>query len=195
MPKTSSGKVQRHACRNKYMDSDLLVVARWSIDSQQKMDSAAVVAEGRTPSAVTSRPELVEIVEQQVRLVARERAGELTPETNIVVDLGLDSLERLQIANSLEDYFGGRFPDEVLQEIETVGEVAAAVEKYIAQGRNGVAQKVSAEPNPPRKKFDGEVPERYYKIEKLPEYIRCERLEAMMEGSGICDPFFSVHVG
>ncbi len=195
MPKTSSGKVQRHACRNKYMDSDLLVVARWSTDTQQKSDSETIAPENTSKAVVTSRPELIEIVEQHVRLVARERAVELTSETNIVVDLGLDSLERLQIANSLEDYFGGRFPDEVLQEIETVGEVAAAVEKYIAQGRNGVAQKVSAKPNPPRKKFDGEVPERYYKIEKMPEYIRFERLKTMMLGSGIRNPFFSVHEG
>lgn len=195
MPKTSSGKVQRHACRTKYMDKDLLVVARWSAEDQQQKTNNVAPQLVQPTQTVTSRPELIEIVEQHVRLVARERAGELTPETNIVVDLGLDSLERLQIANSLEEYFGGRFPDEVLQEIETVGEVAAAVEQYIANGKNGVAHQNEVAPPPTRKKFDGEVPERYYQIEKMPEYLRFERLRTMMQGSGIRNPFFSVHEG
>ena len=66
-----------------------------------------------------------------MRAVARERAVNLTLDTNILVDLGLDSLERVQIANSLEETFGGRFPEEVLQQIETCRETALAIEKYI----------------------------------------------------------------
>jgi acyl carrier protein len=61
--------------------------------------------------------------------VAKERAKQLTLDTNIVFDLGLDSLERLEIASSLEDSFGARFPVEVLDQIETVRDVALAVEK------------------------------------------------------------------
>ena len=47
-----------------------------------------------------------------------ERAGDLTLETNIL-ELGLDSLERMEIVASLEDTFGGRFPEEVLPQMET----------------------------------------------------------------------------
>ena len=194
-PKTSSGKVQRHTCRQKYMDDDLLVVAHWSSDPGQDSAIATFGSNGSVAVETVSRPELIDIVGQYVRDVARDRAGDLTPETNIVVDLGLDSLERLQIANSLEEYFGGRFPDDVLQEIETIGEVAAAVEKYIGTERNGdVVQAISA-PDDSRRKFEGEVPDRYYKIEQMPEYIRFERLKTLMENSGIRNPFFSVHEG
>jgi hypothetical protein len=42
-----------------------------------------------------------------------------------VLDLGLDSLERLEIARGLEETFGGRFPQEVLDSVETVAETAA----------------------------------------------------------------------
>ena len=63
--------------------------------------------------------------------IAKERGKDLSLDSNIVEDLGLDSLERMQIANSLEETFGGRFPEEVLQEIETCRETALAIEKYI----------------------------------------------------------------
>ena len=69
-------------------------------------------------------PAIAQIVMDHVRAIAKERAKTLTLDTNIVTDLGLDSLERLQIANSLEETFGGRFPEDVLAEIETVREVA-----------------------------------------------------------------------
>ena len=192
-PKTSSGKVQRHACRQLYQDEELLVVARWSAS-----DEAASPAVSETPMTATSgepvQQELIDIVYQHVREVARERAVNLAPETNIVVDLGLDSLERLQIANSLEEYYGGRFPDDVLQEIETIAEVAAAVQEHIGTERNGAIPHQPA-PKASRKKFEGEVPERYYKIDQMPEYIRFERLRSMMETSGVRNPFFSVHEG
>ncbi len=194
-PKTSSGKVQRHACRENYMKDDLLVVARWSNDPAQTISVNRLRANGKPPEPQVFRPDLVEIVKQHVREVARERAGDLRPDTNIVVDLGLDSLERLQIANALEDHFGGRFPDEVLQEIETIGEVAAAVQKYMDGERNGSNRQVVAKPDVSRNKFDGDVPERYYKIEQMPEYIRFERMKTLMQGSGIRNPFFSVHEG
>ena len=44
-------------------------------------------------------------------------------DTNILL-LGLDSVERMDIAGTLEAEFGGRIPDEVLQSVETVREVA-----------------------------------------------------------------------
>jgi acyl carrier protein len=194
-PKTSSGKVQRHACRNKYMDEDLLVVARWSAEQAITPPAAPTPDHGREAVSLTSRPEVIGIVERFVREVARERARHLTPDTNIVVDLGLDSLERLQIANSLEEHFGGRFPDEVLQEIETIGEVAAAVEEHIGLDRNGRPARPVQAADVSREIFQGEVPERYYRIEQMPEYLRFERLKTLMANSGIRNPYFSVHEG
>ncbi len=192
VPKTSSGKVQRHACRQQYLDKKLLVVAKWSADS---CPEPAIAQSAETPQAAPdTNPELLEIVLQAVRQVARERARNLSPETNIVVDLGLDSLERLQIANALEQQFAGRFPDDVLQEIETVGEVTAAVEKYL--GNQAVSPPVPEAPVPrSQPKYRGDIPESYYKIEKMPEYIRFNRLRSLMKSSGIRNPYFSVHEG
>ncbi|MGI9516920.1 MAG: aminotransferase class I/II-fold pyridoxal phosphate-dependent enzyme, partial [Pirellulaceae bacterium] len=194
-PKTSSGKVQRHACREKYLDQDLLVVARWALEPDEAVADGHPTADEVVVDETSLSPEIVDTVCHFVRVVARERARDLTPETNIVVDLGLDSLERLQIANSLEQHFGGRFPDEVLQEIETINEVASAVEQHIGLQRNGAPAAESPQPEPRRKRFEGEVPEQYYRLEQMPEYIRFARLRSMMESSGVRNPFFSVHEG
>ena len=48
-----------------------------------------------------------------------------------IVETGLDSLERMEILASLEERFGGRFPPEVLPELETTRHVIEAVEKYL----------------------------------------------------------------
>lgn len=38
IPKTSSGKIQRHACQNQYQDNNFDLIAHWSIKSSQKTD-------------------------------------------------------------------------------------------------------------------------------------------------------------
>ena len=65
---------------------------------------------------------------EQVQAIAKERAKGLTLESSIV-DLGLDSLERMEILASLEERFGGRFPEEILPQLETCREVVAAVRR------------------------------------------------------------------
>ncbi len=195
IPKTSSGKVQRHACRQQYREGKLLVVAKWSVDdgSPGQNDADESVA---LPKA---KPEILELVYAAVRSIARERARSLSPTTNIVVDLGLDSLERLQIANALEKSFGARFPDEVLQEIETIGEVAAAVEEHLGSNVVLPATPASETGPPPAEKEKParplEIPESHYVIEKMPEFIRYARLRRLVEESGIRNPYFSVHEG
>ena len=77
---------------------------------------------------------MIEAIKHHVRRVAGERAAALESTTNIVLDLGLDSLERLEIARKLEKTFGGRFPEQVLDDIETIGQTALAIERYLPPG-------------------------------------------------------------
>ena len=71
-----------------------------------------------------------EIVLDEVRSIGKDRTVGLELDSPIV-ELGLDSLERMEILASLEEHFGGRFPDQVIAELDTCREVVDAVEKYL----------------------------------------------------------------
>lgn len=53
---------------------------------------------------------------------------ELTDETNIVKDLGLDSLAVMDFIMQLEDDYDISIPQDRIAQVETVGELVAAVE-------------------------------------------------------------------
>lgn len=154
IPKTSSGKIQRHACRSNFLDGSLSVVAQWFAWDEEQARAPQPAAEQPPPSPAATGvpdvdPQIAAIVMEQVRAVAKERAKAVHLDTNIVADLGLDSLERLQIANTLEMIFGGRFPEAVLAQVETCREVTAAIEKYIGKSVRSQVKVIRQEPNHP----------------------------------------------
>ncbi len=193
VPKTSSGKVQRHACRREFMEGTLKVIAQWSAweDTVQQENNVATAGANGKPETEKSKPSVLDVVLDRVRLVAKDRAGELTRETNIVSDLGLDSLERLEIARELEIAFGGQFPDEVLQEIETIDEVTSAIEEHFSS--NGHVPQLNDRQR--STVSNGKIPASYYQLDKMPEFVRLKRAEEKIESTGIRNPYFSVHEG
>ena len=56
---------------------------------------------------------------------------EITGETNIRSDLGLNSLELVNLAVAIEDEFDVEIPDRAVAGIETVGDVIALLEEYV----------------------------------------------------------------
>ena len=198
VPKTSSGKVQRHACRTEFIEGTLKEVGRWSAFG----DSAKSPAKSEpTPTAELTPaelgdldPRILEVVMDRVREIAKDRAGVLGADTNIVSDLGLDSLERMEIARELEIAFGGSFPDEVLQEIETIGEVTSAIQEHFNwDGQTPVLSPTAG--STVTATVNGKVPESYYLLEKMPEYLHLQRSAQDIAEKGMRNPFFSVHDG
>ncbi|MBR0352090.1 MAG: acyl carrier protein [Oscillospiraceae bacterium] len=55
----------------------------------------------------------------------------ITPETNIYDDLGADSLDAVELVMSLEDEYGITIPDDVANELVTVGKITEYLEKVI----------------------------------------------------------------
>ena len=248
LPKTSSGKVQRHACREAYLNGTLRLVASWSIDDESKgatsssgknfgsfneennplYDPASVRAEGTSdasksggtttltasasweqtsrdmsavlspssssatePSAPVAQPELkvralsydetVRVVLEEVYKVAKERARNLTVDSDIT-ELGLDSLERMEILAALEDRFGGQFPETILPTLFTAREVVDAIRKYLGDG--GFIERSDV------KNF--RVDETCYDFSKFPEYLDIHEKMGMAERLGMSH-FFEPH--
>lgn len=230
VPKTSSGKIQRHACLDAVLQDDLKVIAKWVRWEESAggfrqtgpamMSARAASGSGgaRNPTASKTSGEplvpdaaIVRVVENQIREVAGERAGELSGDTNIVLDLGLDSLERLEIARGLEETFGGRFPQDVLDNIETVAETALAIQTHLSTNAIAIANRIDV--SGPRKNgaaaktaeagLNGthaavdrpvaRVEEPEDRIEQFPEYKRLQQTTTQMLMTGVPNPYFTVH--
>jgi len=218
MPKTSSGKIQRHACRDAFLERSLDVVAEWhraegdglvaapSAPSRGQADliptsedrSLGEAAELRRPEGArgpstsnSSRAvarwqtleETSEIVLDVVRSIGKDRTVGLDLDSSIV-ELGLDSLERMAIVAALEDHFGGRFPAQVIAEMYTCREVIDAVQKHLVNGRDTRGASRATE-----------IPPEDYRFDRYPEYIKLKENLEMLESMGLGNPFFTVHEG
>ncbi len=238
IPKTSSGKIQRHACRASYLEGSLNVVSVWHAEARPAQTATATAlprhrrigavaaAESQNPEAgrytdggvqgtggtspagsypataaallppgkngqgSVSAPkpedlhETIDTVLEEVRIVAGDRANRLTLDTPIA-EMGVDSLERMEILAGIEERFGGRFPEEIYPELETCRHVVAAVEQYL--GREPKAKTARL--------IQLDIPPEAYRIARFPEYVKLrERLDGV-ERAGAGNPFFTVHQG
>jgi len=224
IPKTTSGKIQRHACREAFLDGSLTAVGQWHVeevprfvesrpdsdpwieqplakgtvpfslrenrDSPRGSDEAAKgtvpfsLRENRDSPQALTRRQVTETVLEEIRRVAKERAAGMTLESPIA-QAGLDSLERMEILASIEERFGGRFPEHVLAELETPAQLAAAAEKYLGSRPRVRTLPLGAPDAPPET----------YRIECFPEYRELKRNLNLLESSGIGNPFFARHQG
>ena len=57
--------------------------------------------------------------------------SKITMESNIVQDLGADSLDMVELLMSLEDNFGITVPDEVANDLVTVGAIVKYIEAQV----------------------------------------------------------------
>ena len=55
----------------------------------------------------------------------------VTPNAKIVEDLGADSLDVVELLSRLEDEYGVMIPDDEVENLVTVADVAAEIEKLI----------------------------------------------------------------
>jgi 8-amino-7-oxononanoate synthase/acyl carrier protein len=215
IPKTSSGKIQRHACRSGFLEGTFEVIAGWDAspaapDADESPAEEAVTATASPPAphiltiqpmftpkdepaaapagvAATNgsskparRRSTAEQVLEEVQRIAKERARGLSLDSNIP-ELGLDSLERMEILAAIEERFGGRFPEEVLPQLETCRDVVDAVENYLVR------------PQPAEEASSSDIPPENYRFDLYKEYVMLKQNLEMLDASGLGNPYFNVH--
>lgn len=210
IPKTSSGKIQRHACRQDYEAGELSIVAEGARDGTVTVHShrrrgkptthaseidllrtaagvEAVEAKRAKPKSTADkdkeRAEVDERVLQIVAGVAQDRAARLTMETDIA-GLGLDSLERMEIVADLEKAFGGRFTEDAILSMETCQDAADQVRLCLL----GETTEDSPEEAVGPQTSD-------YVFSESPEYRRLQATIQLIDDVGLRNPFFSEHEG
>ncbi len=70
---------------------------------------------------------------ERIKEIVAENLGaeveKLTSETSFKEDLGADSLDLMEMVMALEDEYSVEIPTEDLEQIETIGDVVAYIEK------------------------------------------------------------------
>ena len=58
--------------------------------------------------------------------------GEIVPGADLVADVGLDSLDVVELGLGLEERFGVDMPESDMEDVKTVGDIVEIVEKKLA---------------------------------------------------------------
>ncbi len=182
IPKTSSGKIQRHACRAAFLAGELKALAEHRgllVDSAAPgtEDAGASLAH---PAPHSSLAAALAAVCQHARALAGAALPDLTPDASLTA-LGLDSLQRLELAAELEKTFAGHLPDTVFIQARTLEDLAQAVQKHLIEGHR---------PDVPT----GQIAPEYYDVVQFPEYGELKRQERMLRVAG-GNPYFRVDQG
>lgn len=70
-------------------------------------------------------------VKDIVQDVLGEKAQDIQPDTDIVEDLDADSLDLVEVAMAIEDYYGIEIEDEVIAEIHTLDDIVRELNKIL----------------------------------------------------------------
>src|SRR5712692_3793793 len=142
LPRTTTRKLKRFE------------IARQRADRQRSSGDASGAAPGETSAQRAARAPLSAAdrewaaqpdVARALAIIATSGKGKpaIHPDANIELELGLDSLERVELLTSLEQEFACSVPEDVRQKIYTVRELVEAVRPRegaaAAQGKAGDA--------------------------------------------------------
>jgi acyl-CoA synthetase (AMP-forming)/AMP-acid ligase II/acyl carrier protein len=149
LPLTSSGKVQRHRCRELFESGGLEELARWMQPTSEPQASTASAVNVSGPHPAAPRPKFLDNVaaytpeqlalEIQTWMLAwladrvEEGTGELTP-TAPFTEIGVDSLTALELNVEFEKVLGVRLPPAAAWSYPT----PAALSRFLADSLLGL---------------------------------------------------------
>jgi len=120
IPKTTSGKMRRAACRDSYLDGGLAAVARWVAEPMDEASPPVIAGAGPTVTAAEIEDWLIERIAGRLR-VPRDRIQKTTP----FLEFGIGSLAAVQIAADLGRWLGRTLSPTTVYNYPTVKALAA----------------------------------------------------------------------
>ena len=130
LPRTTTRKIKRFEVE-KRVKADL---ARKSRED----DSELAAEKPLTPEQIAWLDQSsVQRALQIVREAARSKPPQMRPDLNLDLDLGLDSMQRVELLSQLEEALGGNVDESQLAEIYTVHDLIEAVLQSAASGAGG----------------------------------------------------------
>lgn len=121
LPKTSTLKVKRSKVRDRFLASG---------EGAEELETGA--AEAAAPAQIQGRA-YREVVEAIAEITGLD-PGEIGPERKLELDLGLDSIGRVDLIGKLELRLNVGIPEEAVAKLWTVQDVARVAEESVAKG-------------------------------------------------------------
>jgi natural product biosynthesis luciferase-like monooxygenase protein len=128
IPKTSSGKIQRHACKAGFLAESLSVVGSSILGhTDDLIEGYTITQETLPPTAKTQRQLLLELdLRNQLAPLLGIFPSQLNPQQPLN-SLGLDSLKAVEIKNQIEANFGLVLPIETFLEDISITQLAIQI--------------------------------------------------------------------
>ncbi|HXE91219.1 MAG TPA: AMP-binding protein [Terriglobales bacterium] len=118
LPRTTTRKLKRYQIRKSVLEGAAAAEAEASPVRELSSEDAAWLDEPDVQRAL-----------RVVREAAREKKESIHPNDNLELDLGLDSMERVELLVALEQELGASVDDSVVSEVYTVRDLVDAVRK------------------------------------------------------------------
>lgn len=175
LPKTSSGKPRRHACRELFQEGSLKTVANW-----HRSETETGIPSDPSGETDTCRKAIMEFLSDTI---GRELPdGEQTKFS----DLGIDSVARMNLVYALELKFNVRIPPERIPELKQLKDVV----EVTLQHSSGSSGKAFSEGS-----ATGAIPPSHFNIGEFPEVVGLRRNRKILSEAETGDPYFALHDG
>jgi long-chain acyl-CoA synthetase len=130
LPRTTTRKIKRFEVEKRVKAN----LAR----KRKEVDSELAAEKPLTPEQTTWLDQAsVQRALEIVREAARAKPPQMRPDLNLDLDLGLDSMQRIELLSQLEEALGGNVDESQLAEIYTVYDLIEAVLQSAASGAGG----------------------------------------------------------
>ncbi|HMG74244.1 MAG TPA: amino acid adenylation domain-containing protein [Pyrinomonadaceae bacterium] len=131
IPKTSSGKIQRHACRAEFLSNNLDALAEWRDTLTQEVETPSLISE---PASWGREDIEAYLVSKIAARLAIDDVG--IDEHQSVAYYGLDSLGAIELSHRIESDLGVVLPVSRLLDGRRITELAADLHDQLRGGQN-----------------------------------------------------------
>ncbi len=202
IPKTSSGKIQRSTCKQKYLNNEFEVVKGSSKSSTIQQQSAT-----ESETEVSSSDPIAFLENWMKEWIAGKT--DLTPEqissNSQFVDYGLDSVQAAELTSEVEKLSNIRLAEGVIFVYPTIRELTQHIIQRLGNDVDKLIitlKKISFADEPETKDLDSsssaqfrslnDIPSEHYQFELISEYLELKETLSIYESGELKYPYFKV---
>ena len=148
IPKTSSGKIQRHACKAGYLDGSLNSVGQYvqSAASSQHSTVDSTVSKSKGKRVVERRSQQPDWIQDWLIDNLAQRLGVSTSDIELeepFASLGLNSVAAVSLSADLEDWLDIKLSATIVYDYPNIAELAAYLSQLTTDSKHSIDSRVS----------------------------------------------------